>query len=210
MSDDYPIDPMDSLDEPAAEELAAFGELLRSQAVWEELPAGLEDSIVAAIGTEVELSTPASTRRRPRWLTVVAAIVVAFGLGALVTQLGDGDPDKPAVTEFALSPTDLAGSATGTIELAELRNGLRIILAVDSLPPAPEGQFYEAWMRKADSGVSAGTFHMRGETGAIELWAGVLNDAYPIFSITLEDEDGDPSSSGRVVMKADLTQPTDG
>lgn len=210
MSDDTPIDPIDSLDEPTADELAALGELLGNKAVWDELPAGLEDSVVAAITSEQQLTVAAPGRQRPRWLAVAAVALVAFGLGALVTQLGSGDPDGPAVTEFALSPTDLAGGATGTVELAELSNGLRIILAVDSLPPAPEGQFYEAWMRTPDSGVSAGTFHMRGETGEIELWAGVLSDGYPIFSITLENEDGDTSSSGRVVMKADLTEPLSG
>jgi len=61
-------------------------------------------------------------------------------------------------------------------------------------------------MRAPDAGVSAGTFHMRGESGEIELRAGVLSDEYPIFWITLEDEDGDSSSSGRVVLKADLTE----
>ncbi len=209
MSGDTPIDPIDSLGEPTEAELAALAQLLGNGALWHELPAGVEDAVIETIGAEVDLSAPASTRQRPRWLIVAAAIVVAFGLGTLVSLLGADDPDGPGVTEFALASTDLAADATGTVELAELRNGLRIVLTVDSLPPAPEGQFYEAWMRTPDSGVSAGTFHMRGESGSIELWAGVLSDTYPIFSITLEDEDGDASSSGQVVMKADLTQPLD-
>ena len=211
MTDD-PRDPMDSTEELTSAEMAALDDLLDTGGVWEDPPAELEDLIVAAITEEAApLSDPlapvAYRRERPRWLAVAAAVIIAFGVGALIPQLGNDDAEGPATTEFALSPTDLAGEASGTVELAELRNGLRIILAVESLPPAPEGQFYEAWMRTADDGVSAGTFHMRGETGEIELWAGVLSDGYPIFSITLEDEDGDTSSSGRVVMKADLTEP---
>ncbi len=209
MTDETPMDP-DSMDQLTPEEMSALAELLGNEVAWEELPADLEDAVVAALAPEIPEEVPAANRRRPRWLVVAAALIMAAGIGALVTQLDTDDSTGPTVTEFALSSTELAGDATGTVELAALRNGLRIILAVDALPPAPEGQFYEAWMRTPDAGVSAGTFHMRGESGEIELWAGVLSDDYPIFSITLEDEDGHTSSSGRVVMKADLTEPLDG
>jgi hypothetical protein len=61
---------------------------------------------------------------------------------------------------------------------------------------------YEAWLRKdADVGVSAGTFHLRGGDGELELWAGVSIEDYPLVTVTLQDE-ADPVSSGQVVLRA--------
>ena len=196
-------------DDPAAgfPDLAA---VLGSDAVWDEPPADLEDRIVAEI-TAAAAGSAAPVRgsnARPRWLIAVAAAVVAIaGIGVGVAMSGDDDRE-PVGDVFALEATDLAADATGEVELTELRNGLRIILTVDDLPAAAEGQFYEAWMSSAAGPVSAGTFHMRAGAGEIELWAGVVpSERYQRLAITLEDEDGDATSSGRVVLVADLSQP---
>ena len=196
-------------DDPAAgfPDLAA---VLGSDAVWDEPPADLEDRIVAEITAEAAGSAAPVrvSNARPRWLIAVAAAVVAIaGIGVGVALSGDDDRE-PVGDVFALEATDLAADATGEGELTELRNGLRIILTVDDLPAAAEGQFYEAWMSSAAGPVSAGTFHMRAGAGEIELWAGVVpSERYQRLAITLEDEDGDATSSGRVVLVADLSQP---
>ncbi len=203
MSDD--LDPQTELD-PAV--LAALEADLRSPALWEEPPESLEDALVAAIAAEASPATsaPPSAERSPRWLWAVAAAVflaAGFGLGALVTA--DDDTTEIVGESFVLEGTDLADGADGAVELAVLRNGLRIILGVENLPPAAEGQYYEAWLIRGDAVVSAGTFHMRNRTGSIELWAGVTPEAYPDFIVTLEDDDGDPNPSGEIVFEADVS-----
>ena len=197
-------------DDPAA----AFPELaaaLGSDAVWDEPPADLEDRIVADItaeaGPPTRLDPGADADGPRRWLVAVAAAIVAItGIGAAISLRG-GD-DAPDGDVFALEATELAADASGEVVLTELQNGLRIILIVDDLPPAEAGQFYEAWMSSSAGPVSAGTFHMRSGSGEIELWAGVVpSDRYQRLAITLEDEDGDATSSGRVVLVAHLDQP---
>ncbi|MEO0493070.1 MAG: anti-sigma factor [Actinomycetota bacterium] len=197
MTDDPRFD--DALD---ADVLAALEARLTSDALWAEPPPELEARIVDAIAAETVAVEPV-VARQPRWLRAVAAVFIVAGAAGLAVTLLGGD-DDPAGEVFALGPTELAEGATGEVELTTLGNGLRIILSVADLPPAPEGQFYEAWLSRDGGGVSAGTFHMRNRTGEIELWAGVVPDGYPRFVITLEDEDGDASSSGRVVFRAAL------
>ena len=57
----------------------------------------------------------------------------------------------------------------------------------------------------ADVGVSAGTFHMRGGDGSIELWSGVSPDDYPLVTVTIQQEADGAESSGRVVLRGLLT-----
>ncbi len=207
MSDD--LHPEHELD-PAV--LAALEADLSSPSLWAEPPASLEDDLVAAITAEAAAAAPVApapaSASTPRWLWAVAAgflLVAGFGLGAALTG---GDDDAPEIVGeiFPLEGTDLAADADGEVELAVLLNGLRIILAVDELPPAPDGMFYEAWLLDADRGVvSAGTFHMRNQTGRIELWAGVTPEDYPNFVVTLEADDGDPTPTLDVVFEADVS-----
>ena len=149
-------------DDPAA----AFPELaavLGSDAVWDAPPLDLEDRIVAEITAHTELVAPATAERsltpperskQPRWLIAVAAVSILIGGIAAIAALAGGDDDAPTGEVFALEATELGGDATGQVELTELLNGLRIILTVDDLPPAPEGQFYEAWMASAQGPVT--------------------------------------------------------
>lgn len=204
MTDD--LRPESELDEQV---LAALESRLGSEALWAEPPPELEASIVDAITAEaarapLDEAVPFTRRTQPRWLRAVAAVLIIAGGIGLVAALTNGGGDGPDGDVFALGPTDLAKDGNGEVELTTLRNGLRIILTVADLPPAPEGQFYEAWLSRDGGGVSAGTFHMRSGSGEIELWAGVTTDDYQRFVITLEDEDGDAASSGRPVFLVDL------
>jgi hypothetical protein len=47
--------------------------------------------------------------------------------------------------------------------------------------------------------VTIGTFHMRGP-GTVELWSAVSLADYPVITVTREPEDGNPASSGQVVL----------
>jgi Anti-sigma-K factor rskA len=209
----------------------ALDALLARSEVWEDPPPGLEDAVVAAIAVEAR-NTPSSPApvagqeapsvgrreappaRRPRrgtgssgprralTLVAAAAVLTLAALGALVVVGGGDDTDE----EFAvaLTGTELAPSASAIAEIESTPLGVKIVLDVEGLPGAPPGTYYEAWLRSEDDGVSAGTFHLRGGDGAIELWSGVDDPAYSVITVTLQDEGGGAESSGRVVLRGEL------
>jgi Anti-sigma-K factor rskA len=186
---------------------------LRDEAVWVEPPAGLADSIVAAIAAErrpgaarptaVPTAPPvvAATRRRSRatwWIGAAAAAAVgALAVGIIVTR-DDGESD----VQFAIDGTDLDADAAATAVVNELSNGAAIQLDVENLDPAPEGSYYQGWVRSAaGETVPIGTFHMRGGDGTVTLWSGVDIAAYPTLTVTLQEEGAGPESSGQVVLR---------
>ena len=65
-----------------------------------------------------------------------------------------------------MAGTDLASAASATGQIDDTDSGLEITLNIQGLPPAPDGYFYEAWMRTANDDdpdlTAIGTFHMRG------------------------------------------------
>ncbi|CAN5633761.1 hypothetical protein BH18ACT3_BH18ACT3_16040 [soil metagenome] len=216
MSDHEPEDPNDELGdlEATTAVLDALGPSLRDRAVWSEPPASLGDSIVAAIAAErVTSPAPPATadldvqrrRRRPaRWLGTVAAaaLVLAIGAGVVLTREGDEQPGE----QLAITGTDLAPDASATAVVDDTGAGVAIRLDLRGLEPAPEGQYYQGWLRNAEGElVSIGTFHMRDGDATITLWAGVEVKDYPTLTVTLQTEDEGTGSSGQVVLRGSLT-----
>lgn len=136
---------------------------------------------------------------------VAAAVALAVGLGVGVLLAGDdGEGGPEGGVEVALAGTDAAPGASAVADVVDTPQGTRIDLDVSGLPPAPDDGFYQAWLREEGEGgrgVSAGTFHLRGGDGQIELWAGVSTEQYPLVTVTLEQEDDGPGSSGEVVLR---------
>ena len=220
-----------SFDPPSPEltpdDEAALAALLGSAAIWEPDVHGDEDAIVASI-TALAGSTPGSERehvtastapasagvtplpaasKKPRWLAAVAAAVLVVAGGAFALNSLGGQEG----VEVALSGTDLAPDASATALVDEGDLGVKINIEIEGLAPAPDGFYYEAWVRESpEVGVSAGTFHLRGadpdEPGAIELWAGVSTEDYPLITVTLQEEGGGPASSGEVVLKGTISE----
>src|SRR6185437_3019822 len=98
-----------------------------------------------------------------------------------------------------LAGTRLAPAASATAKLHATPSGLAIELDVSKLPPSPPGFYYQAWMKGPHGLVTIGTFHMRGP-GTVELWSAVSLADYPTITVTREPEDGNPASSGQVVL----------
>ncbi len=211
MSDDEPTDGAGELaDDPATAALmAAFAPVLADDAVWAELPPGLEDAIVAAIAAEppVRIAPPAPARkaRRPRttwWLAAAAAIIAIVAVGVVATRGGDGGGE-----ELAMTGTELASSASADGTVEEMTAGTEVRLDIHGLPPAPDGMYYQAWARSPDGElVSMGTFHMRGGDATITLWSAVSPRDFPIVTVTLQTLGAGPESSGQVVLRGSIDE----
>lgn len=216
---------IDDLSRADLDDLDDLKALLADEALWAEPPPGLEDDVVAAIAAEAARTpvssdgpprsatardrvpaastvTPLAARRarRIRGAVGAAAAVVAIAVAGVVVTRGGSSSG----TDVALEADTIAG-ASGTANLRRTDSGWRIELDASGLPRRDEGQFYEAWLRNADGVlVSIGTFN---EGSDVVLWAGVSPRDFPTLTVTAEEADGDPSSSGVRVLVGTIVLP---
>ena len=62
-----------------------------------------------------------------------------------------------------------------------------------------DGTFYEAWLKSADGQlVPVGTFNSFED---VTLWSGVSPQTHPTLTVTRQVDNGDPKSTGEVVLK---------
>jgi hypothetical protein len=208
-----------------AEERAALDEfraLLADPSLWVEPEGDLEDRVVAAIAAEAgpvaaprptagdarpagEVRSigdaPSRRRRGPvtRFGPLIAAVAAAAIVVVAVAVLRDNSDDG---VMLALTPTQLAPGAKGTVEVFAEQSGLRIELNVTGLPRRDGGLFYQAWLRDANGNlVPIGTFH---DGDHVTLWAGVALADFPTLTITEEEADNDQGSSGRRVLVGEV------
>ncbi len=194
---------------------------LGDPAIWAEPPAELETDVLMALrraretpdataapggGPPADPDELARARERraagrgTRWVMAAAASVVVIGLllgGGLLLR-DDGPP--PVVA--ALSATPLAPGASGQVSISSHPSGFEIRLDIDGLAPAPEGSYYQGWLKGPSGLVTVGTFHARQGSDDIVLWSGVDVDDYPELTVTLQRLGAGPESSGRVVLHA--------
>ena len=166
---------------------------LAHPAAWIEPDEDLEERVVAAI---------ADTGSRPRSRTIryalvgsAAAVLLAVGLTIGLTAHHQNPPLQYAAS---LSGTQLAPDATGDVTLTKTDGGWKIQLHATGLPRRDNGAYYEAWL-KSDTGVlvPVGTFN---EPLDVVLWAGVPPTSHPTFTVTRQLANGDPASTGQVVL----------
>jgi len=203
------------LDPDAAADLALLAELLGDQSVWAEPSEDLEDAVVAAVSaaertpatsvggrTRTSASQRSTGHRWPRLLLAAAAAVVVIGFVAATLALrGTANPDF----EGELAATDLAPAAHASVDVSQNEGGFRITLDADGLDPLEPGEYYQAWLKnEAGDLVAVGTFSSSDEE--ITLWSGASPERYPFVSVTIEADDGDPASSGRVVLAGELRE----
>lgn len=181
------------------ERLELIQEILGSEATWSEPPPEVADRLLVAIGTSKEV-VKADTAPSPRNWRWAAALVGGAAL-VLVVLGGLGVFTPPDEQMVAISGTDLQPEASGEAAIRQAEAGWWIRLDIRDLPAAEPGTYYEGWVWNDDGeGVSIGTFHMRGDSESVVLWSGVDPADYPAIWVTLEDEDGDPSASDRIVL----------
>ena len=183
-------------DAVSADAARRLRDLLADPDGWAEPPAGLLGQILA--GIDSERGGPAMPPR-PRMSRTVRACAAAL-LAAAAVVIGIVVTRGPATTDVVLAGTRLAPAASATAKLHATPSGLAIALDVSKLPPSPPGFYYQAWMKGPHGLVTIGTFHMRGGPGTVELWSAVSLADYPVITVTREPEDGNPASSGQVVL----------
>jgi anti-sigma-K factor RskA len=177
------------------ERMDSIRAVLADEHTWAEPPPEVADHVVAAIGAQAEEGT--ALRRRWSWTAVgiAAAAVVALVLGL------SGVFSSEETTFVSMAGTDLQPEVTGQAAIKKTGSGWWIELDLDDLPAAAPGTYYEAWVWNDEGeGVSIGTFHFRETADPIVMWSGVDPADYPSVWVTLEDEDGNPSASDRIVV----------
>lgn len=187
------------------ERLDMIRSILADEALWSEPPPEVGRTIIEAVGdssTDTERRA-ADQSRRIRWLGGAAAAILVLVVGFLAFF-----NEEPAEIGIAMAGTELETEASGQATLRPTGDGWWIRLEVKDLPAALPGTYYEGWMWSDDGdGVSIGTFHLRGGGEEVTLWSGVDPTSYPSIWVTLEDEDGDPAASERVVMRGRAPDP---
>ncbi|VAW07893.1 hypothetical protein MNBD_ACTINO02-368 [hydrothermal vent metagenome] len=176
---------------------------LASQSMWAEPPAGLEDSIVAAImhSTETADAPPAMASSTEHWwegrrmvaiLGAVAAVTILL-VGIFASQRGT-EPDW----SVALVGTDGAPGAVATVVgFNATSGGTRVIIETDGLDSAPEGFVYQLWFSKADGDVSAGTFV---DASRVELSVGINRSEFPAVWVGLQPVGSDSASDAKALL----------
>jgi anti-sigma-K factor RskA len=183
----------DELSATEREELARVDALLADPALWAEPPAELQEQVVAAIAHE---SGRARRRRLTRYAVgaLAASVVIVAGAAVALQQNRDHQP----VYSARMTASQLAPEAAGEVKLTRTASGWRIQLHVEGLPRRDGGEFYEAWLKNQDGVlVSIGTFN---DGRDVVLWSGVSPAGFGMLTITREVADGNPGSSGEMVM----------
>jgi hypothetical protein len=214
-----------------ADDLRATRTLLEDEALWGEPDPDLASRIDAEVRTTVQATVPplptptsapvpmqtsatstgastaavvdmaAARERRGLHRGLVAVVGLAAGvvlaIGAVALQSASDDEGD----QVAVSATDLGGDITGTASSVARPAGVEIVLDIEGLPRAAVGSFYQGWVKGEKGLVTIGTFHTGGR---VVLWSGVELADYPLLTVTLEPEDGDPASSGQVLLTAPI------
>jgi Anti-sigma-K factor rskA, C-terminal len=201
----------EAVDSAERAELDTLRDLLSDQAVWVEPRPGLEDRVVGAVTDAVDTAAtsvedqPASVdggevvALRPGWIRYTllgAAAAVLFVVGLTIGLTHNGN--EPVDFQASLAGTDLAPHASGEATMTKTVSGWKIQLHAEGLPRLDNGAYYEAWL-KNEKGmlVPIGTFNQPNE---VTLWAGVPPSSFPTLTVTRQLANGNPASSGQVVL----------
>ena len=207
-------------DEAFASELHELRDLLDDPSVWAEPDPSLEDRVVAAVTAEAATArahaaatpvgegspfrapaTRVGRRSSPRrWLVASGALAAAAAvLVAVLVTAGSfgGGGSRPQMTA-ALSAAASGGGGSGSATFTRTSAGWRVELHTQGLPRLDDGRFYEAWM-KNDAGVlvAIGTFNQGPK---VTLWSGVSPVDFGTITITAQEANGNPASSGHRVL----------
>jgi hypothetical protein len=178
------------------DELRSADDMLRSAVPGP--PPELKEWVLARVGSE---RRHASGSRWRTWLPAAAALLVIAFLSFGVIRAVTGPSDT-----LALTATSAAPQAGGELRGEQIGDNLKVELDAWGLPKPGDGGYYEMWYAKADGGrISCGTFTVKPDGSAtVSMSAPVSSVSYPEVEITQEPDNGDPGSSGKVVLEGSL------
>jgi anti-sigma factor RsiW len=137
-------------------------------------------------------------RRRSRWLLGAAAVLVALLLGIGGLTVGR-DRDSGRGQTVALG-APAGGGASGEARLRGVGDDQIMTMTARGLPRPPAGAYYEVWLVGDDGRpFPVGVLAPNGE-GIWSLPADVAA-RHRAIDVTLERAGGDPSRSGRTVLR---------
>lgn len=156
------------------------------------LPAGDPDR------PELPAPAPPDRRHRARWLLGAAAVVVALLLGIGGFTIGR-DRDSGRGQTVALG-APAPGGATAEARMRGAGDDQIMTMTAKGLPRPPAGAYYEVWLvGEGGEELPVGVLAPSGEG----VWSLPTEVAarYRAIDVTLEPADGDPSRSGRTVLR---------
>ena len=185
------------------------------EAVWAGIQAQLDADVetVASPGPTASGAVVPFRRRRSWALPALAAAAVAvLAIGAVIASVGGSEPTTLASAVLAFDPAafDPAGAdAAATAVLLDEDGDDMLEIDDERLPfGAEDDASLELWMIRVDDGeivdmVSLGPIDPDG-TRDFVVPPGYDPDLYSIVDISIEPHDGDPTHSGRSILRGEL------
>lgn len=142
---------------------------------------------------------------RPAYAFGLIAVLVAVvgGVAAISTSGGGNPPTAPLKFAMVVNGTSLAPGAHGSATLTKMSSGWQVQLAATGLPHLTGGRYYQAWLKNAVGVlVPIGTFN---DAVNVTLWAGVPVTQFRTLTVTRQQANGNPASSGQRVLIGTIT-----
>jgi uncharacterized RDD family membrane protein YckC len=137
---------------------------------------------------------------RPAYAFGVLAVLVALVAGITAISNSGGGSPSPAPLQFAMvvNGTSLEPGAHGSATLTKMSSGWQVELAATGLPHLANGSYYQAWLKNAAGVlVPIGTFN---DAVKVTLWSGVPVTQFRTLTVTRQQANGNPASSGQRVL----------
>ena len=137
---------------------------------------------------------------RPAYAFGVLAVLVAVVAGITALSNSGGGSPSPAPLQFAMvvNGTSLAPGAHGSATLTKMSSGWQVELSATGLPHLANGRYYQAWLKNsAGVLVPIGTFN---DAVKVTLWSGVPVTQFRTLTVTRQEANGNPASSGERVL----------
>ncbi|WP_419933212.1 anti-sigma factor [Candidatus Poriferisodalis sp.] len=200
---------------------AMLRDLTREDLELIEPPPDVWEGISSTLGRPDEADevvVPLAPRRRRAWRIAVpsaaaAVALVVVGIAAYAIAADDPDVIASAALAYDADAFDPLGAQAHASADLIAEEGLHRIQLVDaSLPSAGPGADLEAWLIAPDDQGNVADLVSLGlvddaDPGSLAVPVGYDPSVYSVVDISVEPRDGDPSHSGRSILRGALRAP---